>query len=351
MKLSKQDKKNIVEKASDLFGFESSKADEIPGHEGGRNLVYKIADEAILRISTLEDRRKEDYAAEIEYIHFLSENGASVADTIPSKQGNRIEEIDDVIVSLFQVAKGDQLADHGYKYREGADISEYFYNSGKTIGRIHALSKTYEPNCPRFDFFDKYSGPYFEELIPDDFLCMGVITGREIKDKLNEILKKLRNLNRSSENYGMVHFDYSDGNYNIEYDSGKINVFDFDNCRTCWFLFDIANLWSHGLGWIAWNPDPEARRRYMDEYMKTVIEGYRSECTIEDRELENLELFVNVVLMENIVDDFEVLKANHREFFFDEEKSYNVKCLVDDLPWFGFYSDIFNVESPFEVEI
>ena len=89
----------------------------------------------------------------------------------------------------------------------------------------------------------------------------------------------------------------------------------------------------------------------MEKYMQTVINGYRTECTITDEELEHLELMVNAVLMENIIDAFEVMKAAGEEFDFDEEESYNVKCLVDGLSWFGFYSDFFDVESPFEVEI
>ena len=111
----------------------------------------------------------------------------------------------------------------------------------------------------------------------------------------------------------MVHFDFSDGNYNIDYTTGAINVFDFDNCRTCWYLFDIANLWSHGLGWVAWNTDTNARHAYMNHYMNKVLEGYRAECKVEDEELEHLELMVNAVLVENIIDDFEVLKAMERD--------------------------------------
>ena len=72
---------------------------------------------------------------------------------------------------------------------------------------------------------------------------------------------------------------------------------------------------------------------------------------ITDEELEHLEMMVNAVLMENIIDVFEVKKASGEELVFDEEESYNVKCLVEGLSWFGFYSDIFDVESPFEVEI
>lgn len=351
MRLNNNEKKEILQKAAIAFGFDEATATEIEGHEGGRNLVYRIGNASVLRISTLDDRKYEDYEAEIEYVHFLSEGGASVADSIPSKAGNRIEVIGNNIVSMFEVAKGDQIADHGYQYKEGSPIEEYFYNTGKTLGKMHALSKKYVPKVRRFDFFEKYNEEYFESLIPDDFVCARTITGRQIKDSLGRILKKLRTLPKNSDNYGMVHFDYSDGNYNVDYDTGDINVFDFDNCRTCWYMFDIANLWSHGLGWIAWNSDAEARRQYMDMYMKTVVEGYRTECELDDRELENLELMVNTVLLENIVDDFEVYKANNEEFFFDEEKSYNVKCLVDELSWFGFFSDIFDVEAPFETQI
>lgn len=351
MILTTEKKKEIINEAAKLYGFKVETAEEIPGHEGGRNLVYRVGNEGIVRISTLTDRKTEDYRAEIEFVHYLAEGGAAVADSIPSRFGNRIEIVQDVVVSMFEIAKGDQIADHGYEYREGVSIKEYFHNTGKVLGKMHALAKKYKPENVRFDFFEKYNEEYFEKLIPDDFLCMGEITGRKLKDKFHENLEKLRKLERNEENYGMVHFDYSDGNYNIEYDSGKINVFDFDNCRTCWYMFDIANLWSHGLGWIAWNPDPEERRRYMEKYMGTVIEGYRTECEISDKELENLELMVNTVLMENIIDDFEVFAAAGEEFVFDEEKSYNVKCFADDLGWIGFYSDLFDVESPFEVEL
>lgn len=349
MILSEKAKKEILGKAAEVYAFDIQTADEVPGHEGGRNLVYRIGTEAFLRVSTLSDRKYEDYEAEIEYIHFLAQGGASVADSIFSVNQKRIEIIDGSVVSLFEAAKGEQMADHGYKYREGAPIEEYFFNTGKVLGKIHALSRQYEPKTKRFDFFDKYYEEYLEDLIPDNFTCMRTVTGRRIKDALFEILEQLRGLKKDLENYGMVHFDYSDGNYNVDYDTGDIHVFDFDNCRTCWYLFDIANLWSHGLGWIAWNPDANVRREYMDRYMQTVISGYRTECEIDDAELENLELMVNAVLMENIIDDFEVLRANNEELVFDEYQSYNVKCLVERAGWFGFYSDFFNVESPFEV--
>lgn len=351
MKRNEAEKKSILRKAAELYAFDLCHVEEIPGHEGGRNLVYKIGCESVLRVSTLSDRTFEDYVAEIEYIHYLSEGGASVADSIPSRNGNRVERIDNSVVVLFERAKGNQFAEHNYQYLEDAPIEEYFFRIGQVLGRMHALSKHYKPKAVRFDFFDKYSEAYFEQLIPDDFLCLKTVTGRQIKDALSGILEQLRSFQRTPNNYGMVHFDYSDGNYNIDYETGAIQVFDFDNCRTCWYLYDIANLWVHGLGFTAWNPDPTARRSYMEQYMKTVLEGYRSECDISEEELQHLRIMVNAVLMENIIDSFEVMKAQGEAFLFDEEESYNVKCLVDGINWFGFYSDIYDVEAPFEAEV
>lgn len=136
MKITDSEKRDIIKRASALFAFDCNEAAEIPGHEGGRNLVFRIGTESVLRISTLTDRTEADYLAEVEYVHFLAEGGASVADSIPSESGNRVELIDGMAVSMFETAKGDQIADHGYRYREGVPIDKlmperYFYRGHK----------------------------------------------------------------------------------------------------------------------------------------------------------------------------------------------------------------------------
>ena len=173
MILREKEKQEILSKAAEIYAYDLNMASEIPGHDGGRNLVYKIGSEAVLRISTLSDRKYEDYEAELEYVHYLAEGGASVSDSILSKNGKCTEIINDTVVSLFEVAKGDQIADHGYQYLEGVSIEEYFFNTGKVLGRIHALSKEYKPRTKRFDFFDNYGThfispplPYFHFLFP-----------------------------------------------------------------------------------------------------------------------------------------------------------------------------------------
>ena len=88
----------------------------------------------------------------------------------------------------------------------------------------------------------------------------------------------------------------------------------------------------------------------MDDYFKTALEGYRSETRIEDSMLDTLPLFIQVTLMENIVDAFEVMRNNGEEPECDEELSYRIKCLEDDIPYVGFFHEIYSCDEPFEYE-
>ena len=60
----------------------------VEGHEGGRNLVYVCRYEGepryVARISATGDRREQDYLAEVEFVHYLAQAGANVADVLPS---------------------------------------------------------------------------------------------------------------------------------------------------------------------------------------------------------------------------------------------------------------------------
>ncbi|SDP96393.1 Phosphotransferase enzyme family protein [Litchfieldia salsa] len=148
----------------------------------------------------------------------------------------------------------------------------------------------------------------------------------------------------------MIHFDYNDGNYSIDFDTGQITVYDFDNSCFGWYMYDLADLWTHGVCWIAAEPDADKRKKFMDDYFKTVLEGYRSETTIDCTMLDKLSLFIKVTLMENIVDAFEVMHNNSEEPECDEELSYLIKCLEDDIPYKGFFHEIYSCEVPFEYE-
>ena len=268
---------------------------------------------------------------ETSFVRYLAQNGAPVADVIPSIRGNLVEHMEadgkTVYVSLFAYAKGMLMADNGYRYREGATLEEYFFNIGKALGTIHRLSKAYTPVHQHLDYFDKYNMTYLDRLIPENY--------ENLKKAIAKRLEAFHALPKGKGCYGLVHFDFSDGNYHIDMNTGDITVFDFDNCMYCWYMFDLANLWIHGTGWYQNEPDPEKRGEYMKGYFDTVLDGYRSETDISDEDLSQLQLFIDMVLIENIVDEFEC-SAREGEEFDPEDIEDAAGCLINQIPYAGF---------------
>lgn len=316
------------------YGLEGYMFAPIQSHEGGRNVVYlgKRENEStvVVRISYQNNRSKEDYLAELEFVRYLYENGASVANVISSKDGNLIEEMEyvnqTIYISVFEKAKGMQLAENGYRYREGVSLTEYFYNCGKTLGKIHQLSKEYQPLHARYHFKDKYNKEYIEMLLPESLSV--------VKHKIVDILKELEKISKDNEVYGMVHFDYSDGNYHIDFDNGNITVYDFDNCCYAWYMYDLAELWLHGEGWIMNETDAQKRKQFMEKYFAEILRGYRTETEIDDEIVMKLPLFIQANHIELLVDAFEV-ERNTGENYLDAEDLEDIsKCLLEgEISW------------------
>ncbi|WP_413408822.1 phosphotransferase enzyme family protein [Paenibacillus amylolyticus] len=341
---------HLLTLVSELFHLEGYNIQLIPPHEGGRNVVYICEQEGreslILRVSFLPDRKREDYIAELEYVRYLFEHGASVSNVVSSKKGHLLEEITydehTFFVCMFVKAKGKLLVENHYQYREGVPLSEYYYNSGKVLGRMHQLSKGYTPIHRRHHLIDNYSGEYIDNLVPESFPLL--------KEKMVELLNTLEGLDTNQETFGMIHFDYNDGNYSIDFDTGQITVYDFDNSCFGWYMYDLADLWTHGVGWIQFEPNADKRKQFMDDYFQTALAGYTSETKIEDSMLEKLPLFIQVTLLENILGQFEEMQRAGEELEANEELLYLIKCLEEDIPYKGFFHEMYSTEAPFEYE-
>ena len=326
---------NILEQVKSIYNIEDYTFTPVSGHEGGRNRIVIVSrngeNQYILRISDLDDRNENDYLAETEFVRYLAENGAPVADVIPSVNGKLVEKVeaDDkaIYVSLFAYAKGMLLADNGYRYREGASLDEYFYNTGKALGLIHRLSKEYEPAHSRQDYFDKYNMTYLNQLISDEYGGLKMAIAKRL-DEFHELPK-------DKDCYGLVHFDYSDGNYHIDMDTGAITVFDFDNCMNCWYMFDLANLWLHNEGWTWQENDSAKRFALMQQCFELQLQGYKTETDIPEEMLEKLPLFIDMVLIENIVDEFECAIREGEELDYEDVEDA-AQNLIESIPYAGF---------------
>ncbi len=339
--------KNLNTFITALFGLTDYTTTMINAHDGGRNIVFNCQKEGstpkIIRVSYLNDRKLEDYLGELEYVRYLFDGGAPVSNVITSQKGNLVEEIHHenhtFYLSIFEKAKGKLFYENHYRYRDGVPITEYYYNCGNVLGKMHQLSKEYKPTHVRYHFSDKYNEEYIYKLIPSSLPIL--------KDKIISLLHTLKGFDRDKESYGLVHFDFNDGNYMIDFETGELTVYDFDNACYCWYMFDLASLWRNGLGWVQFEEDVEKRKKFMEDYFNCVIEGYRFETIIDEETLKQLPLFLQVNLMENIVDHFEVCYNNGNQVDFDEELSYLIKCMEDDILYFGFFHEIYKSKEPF----
>ncbi len=337
-----EDKKtnNILNQARELYQLNGYELQAVAGHEGGRNDIYICSrggeKKYVLRISATGDRTEEDYLAETEFVHYLAEGGALVADVIPSKSGRLVERIASAnatdkavaFVSLFEFAKGMLLSDNGYRYREGAPLTEYFYNTGKTLGAIHRLAKSFTPKHRRADYFDKFNMDYIGQLIPDEYA--------ELKAAIADRIRQFRELPRTSDNYGLVHFDFCDGNYHVDLNTGDVTAFDFDNCCYCWYMFDLAHLWTHGVGWFMQERDAAKRREGMEWYFSHILSGYRSETDVSEEELSRLSLYIDMTIIESVVDEFECA-AREGEDVDPEDIEDEAECLINGIPYAGYF--------------
>ncbi len=350
---------NITNQAKELYELNGYELKAVAGHEDGRNEIYicSLGSERkyVLRVSATGDRTEEDYLAETEFVHYLAENGAPVADVIPSKYGRLVEVIfpendsaapkedsasmnEDstvpngapVFISLFEYAKGMLLCDNGYRYREGAPLTEYFYNTGKALGAIHRLAKEYSPRHRRQDYFDKFNMDYIGQLIPDEYA--------KLKAAIANRIRTFRELPQTADNYGLVHFDFCDGNYHVDMSNGDVTVFDFDNCCYCWYMFDLAHLWTHGVGWFQHESDVNRRKEGMDWYFSYILDGYRSETEVSEEELSKLPLYIDMTIIESIVDEFECA-AREGEDVDPEDIEEEADCLINGIPFGGFLRD------------
>ena len=329
---------NILEYSKKLYGLEGFELKAVSGHDGGRNNVFVCSKNGeskyVLRVSSLEDRSEEEYLAELEFVRFLAENGAPVANVRLSVNSRLLESLAEgdnkIYLSLFDYAKGMLISDNGYRYREGAPLSEYFVNTGKSLGKIHRLSKIYAPEHKRNMYFDKYNMEYIDSLISNKYL--------ELKRAISRRLDEFKALPVKDETFGLVHFDFSDGNYHIDMTNGDITVFDFDNSMYCFYMFDLANLWTHAVGWYRGEKEAKKRKAGMEYYFEKVLEGYRSETEVSDEFLSKLPLFIDMVLIENIVDEFECCKREGEELDFEDIEDAAM-CLINDIQYAGFFEE------------
>lgn len=339
---------DTLKKILSLWNMESYETTMYPPHDGCQNVVYYLTngvDEYVLRLSFRGDRSLEQLQAETHFVDYLYTNGARVAYPIKSRNGELIEPItlDGITfyATVFTKAKGIRLVENNYRYRDGMPIEEYYQNYGKALGVMHRLSKIYKPVSDiivRPILIDSISHS-IQKYLPKDQIVL--------RNKFDLLIKEAKEFPKDKDSYGLLHADFGDGNFTIDYDNGNITTFDFDDSSYSWFMYDIADAWTKGFGWAMFEDTAEKRKAKMDHWLGNVLEGYFTETTISDIWLKKLPFFIKLVEMEWVLGEFQEAVRSGEDMEYDEEIVFKIKCVEEDIPCFGFYDKMYNHKAPF----
>jgi Ser/Thr protein kinase RdoA (MazF antagonist) len=332
----------LLDEICPLYGIEKERLSLHPEYEGCQNLIYyydRNGAEYVLRISFREDRSWDEIRAEAHFVSYLHAGSASVSNPVKSRNGNFVEKLSasgkDFYAVVFNKAPGKRLPDNNYKYRDGVSIDEYYRNFGKTLGKMHRLAKGYSPPDPaavRPAWLANMRDRLIPAYIPRE--RAGVIR------RFRSLCDEADSLPKDRDSYGLIHADFGDGNFTIDYQTGTITVFDFDDCAYCLFMYDLADAWTKGVGWAMFEPSVDKRKEKMEDWFGKVLSGYRSENAMSDHWLERLPFFIKLVEMEGVVDGY-------RHGDEDEELLYALKCVEEDIPYLGFFDPLYSPEHPF----
>jgi len=338
-----------LDRASRPFGICPNDLKMVPDYEGCANLVFEYERDGqsrILRISVDSRRTAEWIQAELHFVTYLSEHGVRVSTPVMSEMGRLIESLrvggQLLHVVSFVKGKGVRVPDNDYRYREDAPIEEYFQNWGRMLGRMHAVVRDYRPISKQL------KRPEWFELHRERLAIVPRLSGESsaLRRRVHALLDEIRSLPRSVESHGLIHGDFNDGNFTVDYANGDITVFDFDDCCYFWFMHELAAAWEGGIGRVMFRGLKE-RTAFMKNYMDQVMEGYTREHTLSDESLALLPLFVKLIHVEEFLHYAQY--GSELDATMRRQQDYRIRCIEDDIPYMGFFDDIYCPDRPFSL--
>ncbi len=250
--------------------------------DGFESFIYEFDRQSrgyILRLAHSIRRTRALINSEVDWLNYLHAHGVGVARAIESDDGELVEAIDDghggqFLATAFERAKGERLK---REHWTPAFLTTY----GELIGRMHALTKEYEPSRPEWRR-GHWNDPAMLDII--HFLPPDQVVVRE---RFRDLLASLAKLAITRETYGLIHQDAHSGNFFVD-DQGKITLFDFDDCTYSWFANDIAIVLFYVL---AVAEDKPALTRH---FLPPFLEGYRRHNRLAPEWLPTLARFLTL---------------------------------------------------------
>ena len=252
-----------------------------------RNKIYKancLDYSFVLRLSDEQHRSFKQIESELDFQKYLFDNGADVAKILQTESGENclVVEMDNscFIVSAFEYVI--------YKdWSERNDNSEETYILiGKALGKIHKLSKQYNPvSVEKRRLWSEQ-----QELQKAGKLFK--IYNAALYDKFTDFMCQMDREDKNIDNFGLTHGDYLISNYLI--DDNNIKVIDFDECEYSWYAADLAICMRCYLFWTEHPEDLPKKAKEAELMHYNLLLGYSSENKVTKDMVFDLEKYIKI---------------------------------------------------------
>ncbi|NTU74836.1 MAG: phosphotransferase [Anaerolineaceae bacterium] len=219
-----------------------------------------------LRFAHASQRTPELIHAELDFIQHLSDQGIPAARPLPSLAGRLVERAETSLgtcyATVFEAIPGKSLEINEMSQEQ---IAEW----GATMARIHNAQEGFlGANRPGWQ--EQLDGALVN--LPSDDIAA--------QRALHVLRSRLGKLPVNITNHGLIHYDLEADNLN--WIGAVPGVFDFDDCAHDWLAADIA----YALRDLY--DDRASRVDLKDPVLQSFVQGYRSQRSMPEPELENI---------------------------------------------------------------
>lgn len=307
---------SIIKKAAFLFELDLHSIHIISESESYVYRAKRKNQDVILRITHNFHREEDTILGELEWISYLSDHHVLTSRPIESIHSNVMEVVSVgdsyFIISLFSKAPGSIPSKKDWN-------STFFKEWGKTLGRMHFLSKN-------FQLSKKAKRPIWNKEYNIAAIHNVLLSEPTIIEQQKKVLDEIVLLPKDSNSFGLIHSDFETENFH--WYNGQVYPFDFDESQFHWFVYDLANIVRQA-SWVL----PTITTKYsLEEFLNYVIEGYLTENPIDEICLSKLDLFLklrDLCIYVYIHGKRDINNFSKEEFKFVE---YMKQCILAEVP-------------------
>lgn len=275
---------DVLSKGLTRYKAEIGNAKELGAYE---NIVWEC-DGVVYRFTHHSHRTMEWIEAELEFMDYLSCNGARCVEPVKDCDGRFVTDLGQFYITAFKKATGSKPSKENW-------VPAMWKNWGRQLGLMHRLAKDFKPKHKRYVW---HENAYYANPVTD------FPESQKVFPLLHETIETIRNLPQTRDNWGLVHSDVHQGNFFVS-DDMDVTVFDFDDSMYMHYAQDIAMVMFYGLLVPSVDRSVYARNLY-----SAVMEGYTKENTLSKDDLKTIPLFID---LRRLVDIFVVLAPKPRD--------------------------------------